>query len=241
MLGRFFIVSLCAIACASASITLGADNNSSPIVTTKLDDGSTFNDYIKALGVKTFLANEDARTYSSDLDDLVGNYFYVDDAGLVNLLGRPDAIPKATAIQLKDKIEYQAATDTGGSLSATLPWLSFLFKADKKTSVLMQDIASVVGTSNPTTISQNLPPTSPTGKQVWFISGATVTLVSSTVYSDNSFNGSSIVQVGGNALYTQNILQNAWVISLNKVRANNVGILGEDPWAGKVLTIKRNK
>lgn len=230
----------------------------SPIVKTNLDESSTFDDYIKALGVKTVLADEDARTYSSDLNDLVGSYFYVDENGIVNLLGRPDAIPKATLIQLKDKIEYQSATEKGSSISAALPWLSFLFKANYKTSVLMQDIASVVGTSNPSTISTNLPSTAPADKQIWFISGATVTLVSATTYSNKAFNGSSIIQVGGNALYAKNILQNAWIISLNKVRANSItksvnplinkNIMAEpfvfgndDPLAGKIVKIKKTK
>ncbi len=232
-------------------------NTPTPIVKTTLDANSKFNDYIKALGVKTVLSDEDARTYSSDLNDLVGNYFYVDEIGIVNLLGRPDAIPKATIIQLKDKVEYQSATEKGSSISATLPWLSFLFKANFKTSILMQDIASVVGTSNPPTITANLPSTAPAGKQIWFISGATVTLVSATTYSNKTFEGSSVIQVGGNALYTKNILQNAWIISLNKVRANSIPqpvaqpidkSMGEsflfkdkDPLAGKIVKIKNMK
>jgi hypothetical protein len=235
---RRFVVALVTLTCCFANPAFSADKPT-PIVPTTLDDKSSFADYIKALGVKMFLSGEDARTYSSDLSDLVGSYFYVDDNSMTVLMGRPDAIPKATAVQLKDKIEYQSATDKGASLSATLPWLSFLFKSDKKTSILMQDIASIVGTSDPATIKANIPAgIAPTGKQVWFITGATVTLVSATLYSNKSFNGSTIIQVGGNALHSQNILQNAWIISLNKVPTGTVGLHGNS-LNGAVITIKK--
>lgn len=219
LIGLFAIGVAAAIAPASAA--------DSPVVTTSADGTQNFQQYINALGLKIFLSSEDARTYSSDLDGLVGNYFYVGDDGVIVLLGRPDNIPKATAIQLKDKIEYQAATDNGSSISATLPWLSFLFGNDVKTSILMQDIASVVGTSDPTVIHTYLPTgLAPAGKQIWFISGATVTLISATQYSDTSFDGSTVIQVGGKYLNTKNVLQNAWIISINRVPATAPVVAG---------------
>ena len=215
----------------------------SPLVSPELDpEKASFNDYVKALGLKTILGNEDARTYSSDLGSIVGSYFYVDDDNTLVRIGRPDAIPKATSIQLKDKIEFQAATEDGGDISATLPWLSFLFKKETKTSVLMQDIASVIGTSDPKIIKDNLPTgIAPAGKAVWFITGATVTVISATTYSSQNINGSSIIQVGGSKIYSKNSLQNAWIISLNKVRASNGQGILNDPLAGKVVRIKKTK
>jgi hypothetical protein len=210
----------------------------SPLVATQLDDKSTFDDFVKALGVKSILTNEDAKSYSADLSGLVGNYFYVDSENTIALIGRPDTIPRSSIIQLKDKIVYQSAVEQGGELSATLPWLSFLFKANVKTSILMQDIATVIGTSDPRTIKENLPTgIAPKGKTIWFISGATVTVVSASSYSNKSFTGSSIIQVGGSKLYTKNGLQNAWIISINKVPAS-AGENLSDPLAGKIVKIK---
>jgi hypothetical protein len=212
----------------------------SPVVTPEQDTKSGFDDYIKMLGVRTMLSKEDARTYSATINDLVGSYFYVNDQNEVQLLGRPDGIPKATTVQLKDKIEYQAATDDATSITATLPWLSALFKAQTKTSILLQDIATVVGTSDPKTISAHrVGLAAPAGKPLWFISGATVTLVSATNYSNKSFEGSTVIQIGGSKIYTRNALQNAWVISINKVPVGeNVGLI-DDSLKGKIIKIRK--
>lgn len=232
------------IACLSTwtFLSLGsATATPNPIVNSTQDNTKPFGDYIKALGVKLMLADEDARTYSSDLDALVGNYFYVDEQGNIVLVGRPDNIPKATSVQLKEKIEYQAAVDNGSSISATLPWLSFIFGHNTKTSIVMQDIASVVGTSDPTIVKINAPAgIAPAGKQLWFISGATVTLVSATQYADTNIQGSSIIQVGGKFLYTKNILQNAWIISLNRVPVSSAQFKTvHDTLGGRVVRIKK--
>lgn len=236
----FIRATIAALASLVSLLALNCYAEGNPLVNSQPGDTSKFNDYVKTLGRRAILADEDARTYASDLDSLVGFYFWLDNDNTINLIARPDNIQKATLIQLKDKIEFQSTTEDGGSLSTTLPWLSFLFKTDDKTSVLIQDLATVIGTSDPNTIKTNFPRgMAPDGKEVWFITGATVTLVSATLYSDKSFNGSTIIQVGGNALYTQNTLQNAWVISINKVRASGgVGALS-DPLAGKIIRIKK--
>lgn len=243
------ILLLLAVFPSSVSLAAPTDQQSqgSPVVDTSVDSNLSFNDYIKALGIKVFLLPEDARTYSSDLTGLVGSYFYIDDDDNIQLIGRPDAIPQATAFQLKDKIEYQAATDQGSSISATLPWLSFIFGHNSKTSILMQDIATVVGTSDPAKIHANIPQgIAPANKQIFFITGATVTLVSATQYFDTNVQGSSIIQVGGKYLYTKNILQNAWIISINKVAATQppsgvTALMKVDLMKGRAFHIKTAK
>jgi hypothetical protein len=171
------------------------------------------------------LEETDARHYSSNLQNLVGNYYQVitnDSGPVLQLLGRASEDMKVDKFELKDKILFKKITDKNYNAGVNIPWLNLKAEGETKKETIIQDIATVSIPIAADFIQQHLPSDNiiDATLPVYFISGATVTIISQKQYSTTNIEGSiPIINIGGKHLYSKDIHANSWIVSVTKILA----------------------
>lgn len=240
---RRFTHATCVMVFLSCAVAPAWGQSDSPVAAPTFGSPGSYDQYLKDLGIRTYLSPEDTRNYGASLNSLVGMYFYINAQGEMIKLGRPDKIPVAATVQLKDKIEFQRTIDETNQVSISIPWVSALFKKSTKTILTIQDMVTVIGTSSPDIISANRPKASD-DRRVLFVSAATVTLVSATRISNKSFDGATPIKIGGSKVFMDNSLQNAWIISLSLIEVGDSKSIGRGvtvspaDFRGRVISLK---
>lgn len=208
----------CAIAEGDKPIVSG---NSAPPESDIMDSN------LKSLSELLLLSETDAKQYSSNLQNLIGQYYQivtVDGHKALQPLGRALEDMKVDKLELKDKVIFKKVIDKNYNSGINIPWLDLTAKDDEKIETLIQDIASVSAPSSAAFIHNHLPsrdvinPSLP----VYYVSAATVTIISQKLYSSKNIAGSiPIVNIGGAQLYSKDIFSNAWIVSVSKTLAWN--------------------
>jgi len=171
------------------------------------------------------LDESDAKAYASNLQNLVGQYYQIvpipNGGHALQLLGRASEDMKVDKIELKDnKILFKKVTDSTYSAGITIPWLNLQAKSGERLDTLIQDIATVSAPSSANFISKNLPDSGAIDPSlsIYYVSGATVTLVSQKMYTTKNVEG-AIAIFGGKDAYVKDIISNGWLVSVTKILA----------------------
>jgi hypothetical protein len=247
----FGLVSLFISSCACA----GPVVNNGDRKTTKQEESANLMTISKLL----LLDETDAKQYRSNLQNLVGNYYQIKEQNGINvieLLGRATENLTVDKIEIKDSVLFNRITDENYQIGISIPWLNLKANSGEKLETIIQDMAAVTAPSTAQFIKDHLPQENvlDTSRNVYYISGATVTLISQKRYTTKQIDGAiPIVSIGGRAIYTDNLQTNSYIVSVTKtlamrattgshLMASGQGLYTEDPALdGLVVKVSKSK
>jgi hypothetical protein len=203
---------------------------------------------------QTFLKEEDAHNYRAAVQKIVGTFLTFDKkTKQIELTSSRAISPNVeTVMQLKDGLVFTALLE--GSTELGIDLVFFKLGGNEKTKVDLQiiDVATVTADPDDQIIKQHFPSDIPEDLEVYWISAATVSLVTKKIYYTENVGlaaGYSSLSIGGKTYYSSGSEARDYMISISKRRvfpargshAPAISAVASDVYLNKVIDRGQNK